>query len=409
VKRVECSPRVTHAHVRGEDSDRVLVLKVHGLRDLEPRRDEQVEHWLKLLFGDDYQHGCEWLAHSLDATWGISALVLIGASGTGKGMLVQGLAENFENDHYNDGRVLGRFNVGLLENPIVVLDEGIPSHVSEGRRVDEVMRALTAGGNLAIEPKGMDVLHAQIYPRLVITSNDWDVVQQIVGMRDLSEESLAALETRFLIVSVSDTARTWLTANGNYAFTRGWVAGSVPSSYRVARHVRWLYSTRRRRTLGSGRLLVEGGRHSEMLRSLSMRTPTSQMVLRTVIQMTEDGVGLPGFLVDAEHRIWVVPHGVVNYYEKRLQQHFRLDLTPKKVATVLRKVCRAVPTAATVIPGSSEKQRWWEVNAEVLLREALYTGQPRGRLREVFHRRYGGEALAMLEASFDGAEVVADA
>jgi hypothetical protein len=349
-----------------------------------------------------------WLGHALDATWGIAALVLIGASGTGKGMLVQGLAENFESPAFNDGRALGRFNVGLLENPIVVLDEGIPSGFGEGRKVDETLRSLIAGGNLAIEPKGLDVIHAQIYPRLVVTSNDWDAVQQIAGVRDLSDESLIALSTRFLIVTVGDDARRWLTANGNYSFTKGWVAGSVPSQYRVAAHIRWLYENRKSATRGSGRLLVEGNRKNEILQSMSIRTPVAQAVLRTVVQMVEDGMGHAGFCIDDIGRVWIVPHAIVTYYEKRLMQHVRTDLTNKKVAAVLRKICKGEPAHATMLRSTGEKQRWWELNVETLLSEAVFSGQPRMKLRELFRRQHGEDALAILESSYDAQEAKAD-
>lgn len=404
VRRVECSPRVKCAYVRGEDSSATLMLKVHELRDMPGEYDEMVAHWLKLLGGADHQALLEWLSHSIDPTWGICALVLVGASGTGKGMLAQAIAENFRYGRFNDGRVLGRFNAGLLESPVVVLDEGLPASSQDGRRVDEVIRSLTVGGNIAIEPKGLDVIQATIFPRLVITSNNWDVIQQICGSRDLSHEDALALETRLLVVNVSDDARRWLTANGNYSLTKGWVEGSVASTFRVAKHIRWLYENRRPVGTGSGRLLVEGRRQTELMREMSMKTASAQATLRALIALIEDPAPNPGFHVDPAKRAWVVPHGIVSFYERNLMQRMRMELSNKAVAKVLRKIARGEPTTATRLPGQGDavdKQRWWELDLQVLMYEAVSSGQPRERLRALFAAQNGEEALAMLEASFD--------
>lgn len=408
VKRVEGSPQADFGQIVGDnDEERILRVRIHKLRDLEPRFDPDVDGWLRVFFGDRYPEGCTWLAHALDVSWGICGIVLIGASGAGKGMFAQGLAECFQHPMFNDGRALGKHNQGLLENPVVVLDEGIPQ-INEGRTVDEVIRSLTVGGTVSIEPKFVDVIKTQMYPRMVMTANTWDVLQKLVGSRDLSEEDIYALETRLLVIPVSDEARRWLTARGNEAFTQGWVAGRVPSQFRLARHIRYLYERRTKAAYSSGRLLVEGSRNTDLMRSMSMRTPAAQVTMRTVVNMIEDGsAGLTGFHIDPSGRVWVVPHGIVHYYERRLQQHMKLELSPKAVGRVLRKLCKSEPLNATSLPGmqNGAKQRWWEISLPSLMYEAMQSGQPRERLRKLYEQQHGPEALAMIESSFDSEQV----
>ncbi len=405
VRRVECSPTAPYGHLRGDDADRVLVLRVHELRDLRGRYDAQVDQWLRYLFGIMYPECIEWLSHCLDVTGGICALVLVGASGTGKGMLVQGIAENFKFPRFNDGRALGRFNVGLLENPVVCMDEGISKTTSEGRHVSEVIRSMTVGGNLAIEAKGQDTIHAHIYPRLMVTANSLDVLSPIVGERDLSEQDILALETRMLVVPIDDSSRRWLTSHGNYTFTRGWVEGSGPSEYRVARHVRHLFETRQPSVRGSGRLLVEGYRSIDLLREFSLRTPTATAIVRALTSMIEDGSSFPGFYIDPDLRVFVVPHAVVRWYELHLQRTVGTEVSVKSAAKILRKVSMGQSFSPRRLNGQGadvEKQRWWELHLEPLLHEAITSGYPRSRLRELYRRRHGDEALAGVESSFEG-------
>lgn len=401
VRRIESSPEIDRTHIK----DSVLMLRAHQLRkDLEPSFSKEVDNWLQLIGGEMYAELVEYLSHCLDVRRGICALNLMGASGTGKGMLALAVSECFEYPHANDGRALGKFNAGLLENPVVHIDEGMPI-AGDGRAIDEVLRSLVVGGNVAIEPKGLDVIHAFIYPRILITVNNESVLERICGQRDLNEQDIAALEQRILTIKVGPAAARFLTSRGNWAYTNGWVQRAP---YLMSRHIMYLHATRKPSSHSSGRLLVEGKRHTSMMREMTLRTPAAQATIRTLLGMIEGGSRSPGFH-SFEGQVHVAPHAVVKFYEQNLSDKMRRPLSSKMVGKVLKKICRYEAGAATTLEGPmghrSAKQRWWHIDTEVLLYEAIASGHPHEKLRKLYREEHGEAALAMLEESYDREEV----
>lgn len=260
---IRCSAREPVAFIDGPAGGRVLNMPVHRLNPkLEPggRYHEGAAGWLHALLGAQHDRGVEWLAHSLDVKRPICALNLYGSPGTGKGMLAAGLAECFEGEHKNDGRALGKFNLGLLDSPIVNCDEGVPNMSSdESLPVDQAFRALVTGGGIAIRAMHRDPFNADIYPRILFTSNDRDIMRSIIGRRDLTAEDIQAIELRLLSIEVGEEAAELLSSRGGYEYTRGWVAGEQRSEYVLANHIYFLYCKRTKpKFAASHRLLVEG-------------------------------------------------------------------------------------------------------------------------------------------------------
>ena len=260
ISRVVCSAAEGVAHVQGDPGYRTLTIPVHQLDPhLEPEFSNEVDTWLQHFFGAEYDRGVEWLSHCLDVKRAICALNLYGASGAGKDMLVQGLAECFRYKSKTDGnKVFSRFNDSLLESPVVHFNEGVPTGNLPGcNTTDQTFRALVSGGNVAVEGKGEKVISAQVYPRIMFTSNDRDVTREILGDRDHSPNDLQAIGVRLLSIEVPEEAMEHLTRLGNYRHTRGWVKGDGPSRYVIAKHILWLFENRQE-PRGTGRLLVEG-------------------------------------------------------------------------------------------------------------------------------------------------------
>jgi len=294
ISRVVCSSAEHVASITGDPGYRTLTIPVHGLNPhLVPCYSEDVDTWLRHFFGEQYDRGIEWLAHSLDVRRSICALNLYGASGAGKDMLVAGIAECFRYASATDGnKVFARFNDCILDSPVIHFNEGVPTGNLPGcNTIDQTFRALVSGGDIAVEGKGDRVFNAQVYPRIVFTSNDRDIMRSIIGHRDLSDDDIRAIEIRLLSVEVGPAATRWLTDRGNYRFTAAWIRGDVPSRYVVARHILHLYANRSD-PRGSGRLLVEGdvGGIGRMIH----RSCELELLLNALHVFLEGGRGLIG-------------------------------------------------------------------------------------------------------------------
>ena len=389
VNNVTYSSSAEVARISGEPGYYELLIPVHQLDPkLEPEYSEQVDEWLQALFGPMYEQGIMWLSHCLDVSRPICALNLYGASGAGKGMLAHGIAECFRVKRVSDDKVLGRFNIGLVESPVVWFDEGVPSTNMPGcNTTDQTFRKLVSGGSLGVEGKNKDVMTAQVYPRLLISSNNQDVMRALVGHRDLSEDDIEAIEIRLMSVEVGQSAVRWLRSHGNYSTTRGWIAGDGPSRYTLAKHIMWLYDNRKPYTHGTGRLLVEGEKGSEEIQTMTFSTTTADVVLRTLFKMIEDPSVPSGMHIlrqdENDAGVFVIPSGVLRYYERHLQDTMRKYLTDRNIAKVLRNLSTDdSPSSARRLRGQNPdepKQKWYELRLDKLLEQSVSRGELRRR------------------------------
>lgn len=398
ITSVSCSSRDRFAYIDGEQGARVLHLPVHRLNPrlaAGGRYDARVQEWLEAMAGDKADLLVEWLSWALDVTAPICALNLYGASGAGKGMLAQGLAECFEGERSNDGRALGKFNEGLLHSPIINCDEGLPAIQSdESLPIDQAFRAFVSGGRLTIRSMYRDPFNASVYPRILFTGNDRDMLRSIVGHRDLTDEDVRAIEVRLLSLEIHAKARDLLTSRGNYSYTSGWVGGREPSKYVVANHIAWLYANRTPSQRGSNRLLVEGEVQTSMVRAMRLRTQASQAVLKAIVRMIESPSCPRGLHVEGGYA-WVSASGVVDYIGSPMSMIAeRVSLS--KAAAVLRQFSSLEYDGATQKrrPKGQERGRWVEVNLAVIFEEGLRYGMACERIERLLRTQPGGEAAA---------------
>lgn len=393
---VWCSSRERVAYISGEPGYRVLHIPVHRLNHkLQARFSPEVDEWLRALAGSKYDLLRDWLAHSLTVSRPICALNLYGASSTGKGMLAHGLAECFEGERINDGKVLGRFNLGLLDSPVVRCDEGVPQLKADGTTsVDQAFRSLVSGGALVIEGKMMNPINANIFPRILFTSNDREILRSIVGQRDLTDDDIHAIELRLLSIEVSDEAQRLLTSRGNYAYTSGWVQGEKPSEYTLANHIFWLHQNAKPSQHTTGRLLVEGEVRTNLVRSMRLRSKSAQAVLRALVKLCEAPNPQRGYHAH-EGRVWVTPAGVVEFIEKALNG-IEADVSLPKAGMVLRQFTAEnvgdSKLGKTSPPGTAREQRgrWFEIDLGILYEEAMRYGLDTTRIERLLQQQPNG-------------------
>lgn len=399
VATVRCTSRDRISYVDGDPGNRILHIPIHRLNPrIEPARSEAVEEWLQALFGIAYESGIEWLSHALVVNKPICALNLFGASGSGKSLLVYGLAECFEYEKPNDSRVLDRFNSGLLNTPIVNCDEGMPRIKGLGTSIDEIFRTMVVGGSVPIEGKMREIIHADICPRIILTANSPKAARSLFGSIDITAEDARAISTRMLTVEARPEARALLSARGNTRYTSGWVAGESGSNYVLANHIYYLHMNRTPPKHGTNRLLVEGDSGSRSVVDYRLRSEASLQVFNAIARIIESGTAREGLHV-VDGRVYVLATPINDYINNSGMAVKGLSL--HKVSQILRLFSRDPVGPDMDVPitrpeGAAKRGRWVEVDLALMYEECLRYGTPSSRIEDLLSNQ-GDGMLALTE------------
>ncbi len=244
-------------------SDNKLYMSAYKRKEnLPPQYHKEVEEWLRRLGGERYNDLCLWIAFALAVEAGpVCALSLVGPAGSGKNLLVDGLAECFNTECVATKRDFGAYQYGLAESPILHVDEGWPSGM---RDIPDTFRELVAGKIININKKFEPSQRIRSAPRIILTANNQSLIEELCSNKQMDAADQKALRDRLLSINVGPEASAHLAKLGGRAHTQGWVSGiRSPSRYVLAEHFLWLYEKHAKGVtpdmiVGSGRFLFEG-------------------------------------------------------------------------------------------------------------------------------------------------------
>jgi hypothetical protein len=239
---------------------------VAKVRELEPKFHQDVDTWLRLLFGPDertVEKGLDWLATVTLLNYQTSGLYLGGKRGAGKNMFAQGVAslwmEGGQPSKMDD--VLGsRFNSAMLDCPLIWADEELPQDVTMNR-----LKNLIGSNVHEVTRKFMSTSSATGCVRVLLTANNDRMLANATD-HDTGTEDIEAYGERFFFVPVADGAAEFLASLGSRSGTEGWVDRDI-----IAKHLLWLRDERAESVRRTGRFLVSGDMTS-MHRSLVSQT-----------------------------------------------------------------------------------------------------------------------------------------
>lgn len=380
--QVELEPEIDGGYVRDFPDDKrpgitpTLVLPCYRRNPwLEPQFDPDVDEWLRVFLGDQYDAGCRWLAWApafdLRETCAIS---LVGPPGAGKKLFVQGLAEILETPRLASAEdLVGTYQYGLKVSPFVVVNEGWPQ--SRNRHPSDAFRSIVSGDDQVINEKYLPPMLLKSFPRVIFTANNFELISKLAEGKQLTNEDRDALSQRLLHVDLGRQAGAWLKRKGGYSFTgskgRRWIAGKGgKSDYVLARHYLWLYANRG--VEPQTRFLVEGNASEEVLFALQTRVGNTPLVIETILSILRlTNPRSHGVIVEPK-RILTTPKAVVDYY--RQQPAHGKPLDTNAVIACLKTI--AAPGNKPTLPKNrnEEQEKYWELNLDLLKQVALRDG-----------------------------------
>lgn len=233
--------------------------------------DSEIDGWLD-SFPDSILLR-RWLAASVAVHMGgVAALYLHGPRGAGKSMLAQGIADAFQAAPVPGAQAFSEFNGALLQSPVVMVDEGLPTRIS-GMDTADLFRSLVTGGPVSSMRKFQDAVVSRVPYRIVFAANGFDMVKQLVGKRTLSPLDRDAFRERILVLDTGQAPADYLGSRGGPELTRFSAKGSwIGGECRLARHILRLYQMQFLESTFTrdGRLLVEGQNHPAFTTSFDL-------------------------------------------------------------------------------------------------------------------------------------------
>jgi len=193
----------------------------------------EVDKYLKILAGDDYEQLKKWLAYLLDLDKPLCALFLQGAKSTGKSFLASELSRFWTNSGATKASTVmtDDFNSDIIKCPFIVADEYIPNP-KNAVELTAKLRELIQARTHKLNEKFQKLVDVRGCLRFLIASNN----NQILNLRgDLSDHDLKAVNERFFYIEVDPLASEYLQKIDTYA----WVQNNT-----IQKHVMYLIENR---------------------------------------------------------------------------------------------------------------------------------------------------------------------
>jgi hypothetical protein len=371
------------ARVTGLDGDfPKLHIPTYHLIDIDPLFVPEVDEWLRVFAGDQYDRLVDWIGHAQQADRPICALSLTGGASAGKTFFGELMGARFGPGMKNGAQIFGQWNFRLRDNPVIHLDEDL-GELKGVRHIDARFREFVTGGNFTLSQRNVDERSYEVYPRVIVSANDLGALEHIVAGRDLADASHLALAERLIHIDVNSDAKSLVVRE----VTENWIKGDKLA----LRHFAWLHENRTKpsRWAGSGRFVVEGDRNSEVLQESRYSSPTIEAVQRALVKIVESSGNMAAGAEVLDDMVLASATRISEMMNMQSHDFYNVTKSPKAIGAALRKLANNECTRHPV--------RLWHVPIEILLRYAIETGAPCARLREIYSAKNGSEELLALE------------
>lgn len=236
-----CAPRSTL------DGD-TFVQRTGTPKKFAPEHNAEIARWLELFAGEQYEALLDWLATLTQLSKPTAGLCIMGTSGAGKDLLIEGLAEIWGGSRLSFERALHKFNNALIDSPLVVANEEVRTPREFSGSAADALKEMISDVKRKVEAKYGGAVDLRGCLRVILASN---ADGGLTFSRSPTPSDIVALDERILLLRPSEECKRYLESLGGLSATEAWVSGGG-----IARHVAWLQETRV--VVPGPRFLVQG-------------------------------------------------------------------------------------------------------------------------------------------------------
>jgi hypothetical protein len=172
-----------------------------------PEYDAQIARWLELFAGEQHEALLDWLATLLRVDRPTAGLCIMGTSGAGKDLFIEGIAELWGGAHLSFERALSQFNHTLTESPLVVANEEVrtPPHFSGGAA--DALKEMISDVKRKVEAKYAHPVDLHGSLRVILATNSNGVLK---FDRNPTPSDIVALDERILLLRPEEACKIYL-------------------------------------------------------------------------------------------------------------------------------------------------------------------------------------------------------
>lgn len=281
------------------------------LRRIEPKYDERIHAWLRLLGGEQAHKLMDWIACVTLLKEQCAALYLTKQTGAGKSMLVAGLARLWGSEPTKLDNIVGNWTTDLTRCPLVVADEHLPPSWARSSTASAELRLLIGSSARALTRKFLPNATLVGAVRLVLIANDRNMLPTD---ESLGQNDLEAIGGRFLHIITSPAAANYLRSIGGKRGTHDWVDGD-----KIAAHALWL---KENRVVHAGSRFIVEGDTKGVQEDLVIDTRIGSLVCEVIVRTLSDSRPLQGgapAVRAGNNKLLVSSAGVADQWEHCVQ------------------------------------------------------------------------------------------
>jgi hypothetical protein len=328
------------------------------LAKLEPEYNPQIDRWLTLLGGAEAHALKSWIAALTVLTHPSAAPFLIGDSGAGKSLLIEGLAKLWAAGAATplDALVDGAFNGSLARCPLVAADEEFPPGFRSTK-----LRRWTGSSSQDLHEKYEKRTSIRGALRFFFAANRANALR---FTDQLGRDDLEAVGLRFIFIDVDAKPKQYLKSLGGRAGTASWVDG-----FGIAKHALWL---RDNYAFAPGqRLIVEGAQITKAHRALVLNGAVAEQVATAVAKFVNapeqfSSLITDGTFIAGEGELLVNASGLQEAWRMLFPGGERLPPLVGPINDALSNFSLKKEHARRETP-RGQTRRFWSLNPEVIL------------------------------------------
>lgn len=382
---------VGKSHYNSES--KIFTEVVNPIRQVEPVRDLEIDQFLRAYCSKprDYDHLLAWLKRFPNLNLPNNVLFVYGPKNIGKSLIGIALARFWGRENgIQPFNFFSTFQDAFVECPFILADEGLPKDMVNSNQI----RTFATTGEHVVNRKHMPAVRWVGYARMLINANN---VDELKFSKDvLNQESIEAIEARFLRIEVSEKIRQFIDERGGRTWTETLVAGD-----RFIKHVQWLAQNHQHPQLSTDARFPamtdpEDRMHDSARLDQKLSEPVCALVWRCLMRTAEQSVneaweGRRIFWHNINNkRQLCVSSQILNHKDSQLWKNVTENQNiPRPDARTLGMTLKLLADSRFKLNAGGVRigqERYWPIDLELLKKWAVQSGIQDVEIERVFNK-----------------------